>query len=631
MASKEEQERLHRESAAGARRTPPEAGADGDPGGAATEPRGGHPATPKEEHPMRSRAETGRGREQEGGDGAARPVVAAERVEFLIAAAPQAMGHPWLAAASPYGAGDLEALADQLNGADIEIVEKIAPHGILAVQAGGAPAQPTVVVARMTREKARALGAATGGRLIVARNEPLALADAGPQRPRFCDPAVARPLRSGAPITVEVQGNGKPLPNAQIYAFGRSSTAQAVTGANGRAQLVLLQGEAELSSLAVIPAGEFWSRQIDQPLLDAEIVNTVELRPLAAALGDFPATPLVGWGQRALRLDQLPAGTRGRGVRIAVIDSGVSTAHRSLAHIRNGFDFPRNDPAGWTQDLIGHGSHCAGIINAGDEPAFGIRGIAPEAELHVLKVMPDGHVDDLIKALHHCMRNDIDVVHVGIESLGGLERPELLAAALEPLLAKAKAMGIACIVPAGNTAAPLGYPACSPSVLAVGAVGKLGEFPADSYHASLPLAPPAADGLFLPRFGCFGPGMGLAAPGVAVVSSVPENGFAAWDGTSMAAAHVVGLAALVLAHNSDFQGAARNGARVDHLFDVLRQTAQPLPLGDPAWTGAGLPNAVRALQPWGAAPSLGGLRPEQQAELARRVAEAVRGVLSPAL
>jgi subtilisin family serine protease len=164
----------------------------------------------------------------------------------------------------------------------------------------------------------------------------------------------------------------------------------------------------------------------------------------------------------------------------------------------------------------------------------------------------------------------------------------------------------------------------------------LGEFPGDSYHAALPLSPVQSDGIFFPRFSCFGPEVALAAPGVAIVSSVPGNAFVAWDGTSMAAPHVTGLAALVLAHNPDFQTvyAARNAARVNHLFDTLRQTARPLSLGDPARTGSGLPDAVKAMQSIAAAGTVNGpplqptLVPDQVAELSRRIAAAIQGVLT---
>jgi hypothetical protein len=84
---------------------------------------------------------------------------------------------------------------------------------------------------------------------------------------------------------------------------------------------------------------------------------------------------------------------------------------------------------------------------------------------------------------------------------------------------------------------------------------------------------------------------------VAILSSVPPDNFAVWDGTSMATPHVTGLAALVLAHHADFQGAykTRNAQRVERLFQILKRSAQPLNLGDPYRVGAGLPDALQAL------------------------------------
>jgi subtilisin family serine protease len=148
---------------------------------------------------------------------------------------------------------------------------------------------------------------------------------------------------------------------------------------------------------------------------------------------------------------------------------------------------------------------------------------------------------------------------------------------------------------------PVQYPATSPHVLAVAAIGKQGEFPPESYHGTQALAGNgrvmSSEGFFSARFTCFGPEIGVCAPGVAILSSVPPDNFAIWDGTSMAAPHVTGLAALGLAHHADFQGAytARNAARVERLFQILKQSAQPLNLGDPYRVGAGLPDALQAL------------------------------------
>jgi len=176
-------------------------------------------------------------------------------------------------------------------------------------------------------------------------------------------------------------------------------------------------------------------------------------------------------------------------------------------------------------------------------------------------------------------------------SLGGGAPSE----ALERQIARAKRAGVACIAAAGNSGGPVQYPAASPNVLAVSALGKLGEFPADSYHMETVNMDADAEGYFTAKFSCFGPQVDVAAPEVAIVSSVPPNNFAAWDGTSMAAPHVTGLAALILAHRPEFQGAARSPERVERLFQIIRLSARHVSLGDMTRTGAGMPDALAAL------------------------------------
>src|SRR5207248_10948375 len=105
---------------------------------------------------------------------------------------------------------------------------------------------------------------------------------------------------------------------------------------------------------------------------------------------------------------------------------------------------------------------------------------------------------------------------------------------------------------------------------------------------------------FVPPFSCRGPELDLCAPGVAVIACQSPDGYAICDGTSVAAAHVAALAALILAHHTDFKGgfAGRDFQRVERLFQILKDTAQPI--GHPWQTGAGLPDAARALGVWSA-------------------------------
>ena len=506
-------------------------------------------------------------------------------------------------ALSPMGLSPLSfsAVEQALKSSpDIEIVDTVGAKGVLGSLAAGpgTGGGAGVLVARMTDHKAGILHQQGQGRLVVERDQYLGLMDADLLRPSFVSSVLPQegPVFS-ANFTV-TGADGSPVVGAEVSMFGSMLPATGVTDVNGNATLSLFgETAASIRSLYVKPKSDYWSFFQRDPDLSAEQSNTIALKALAdwPSLAGFPRQKTIGWGQKAMRMDQLPVTYRGQGIKIAVIDSGAANTHEALTGIRAGFDIvnKKTTPDTWNQDLLGHGTHCAGVI-AGAELAFGIRGFAPEAEIHACKLFPGGQVSQLIDALEYCIEQQIDVVNL---SLGGAEVSE----ALEQQIIRARRAGVACIVAAGNSGGAVQYPASSPNVLAVAAIGKLDEFPPDSYHAQTLTQNVDANGYFSASFSCYGPQVGVCGPGVAITSAVPPNNYAAWDGTSMAAPHITGLAALVLAHHPQFQGAfkLRSAERVERLFQVMRASAQRVSMADPSRIGVGLPDALVAvgLQP----------------------------------
>jgi subtilisin family serine protease len=409
------------------------------------------------------------------------------------------------------------------------------------------------------------------------------------------DPGSFLPFGGATTWKIRVTGpDDAPAVGATVYLYGAGVPAQGRTDDDGTVSLSLLnETEDTVRALFVNPQTGYWDLWIDNPRLSSSEPNSIRLRRLDATFTGFPGSQLIGWGQRTMRLDQLDSRLNGAGVKVAVIDSGAATSHPDLEQIKAGRDltvFPANDTA-WTNDVIAHGSHCSGIIAGIGDNATGIRGFAPAADVRELRIFPGGRFSTVLDALDYCIQQQVDVVNMSLGS-GGTSETMLQK------LAQARQSGVACIVAAGNSGDEVQFPGVSPDVLTVAAIGKLGEFPADSFHArQVPADGPVDNGYFSATFSCHGPEVGVCAPGVAVVSSVPPDGFAAWDGTSMATPHITGLAALVLAHHPDLAGGFGKGtaARVDRLFEIIKASATPLNLGDPGRTGAGVPDAVRAV------------------------------------
>jgi subtilisin len=259
-------------------------------------------------------------------------------------------------------------------------------------------------------------------------------------------------------------------------------------------------------------------------------VHAISEAPVAAP------EPQTTWGLEAVRV---PASRfAGRGVRVAILDTGLDVAHPDFAGrtIERRSFIARQGP----DDGHGHGTHVTGTACGPLKPQHGPRyGIAYEAEIWSGKVLGnDGSGADggILDGINWAVANSCRVASM---SLGAPVEPgQAYSRVFEAAARRALAKGTLIVAAAGNDSdraaglvRPVGHPANCPSILAVAALTKtLG----------------VAD--FSNRGTASGGGrIDIAAPGVGVVSAWPHAPrYRALDGTSMATPHVAGVVALLV-------------------------------------------------------------------------------------
>ncbi len=309
---------------------------------------------------------------------------------------------------------------------------------------------------------------------------------------------------------------------------------------------------------------------------------------VSAAFGAAPAQartsdPLYDqqYGPQQVRAAQAWKTSTGKGAVIAIIDSGVALGHPDLKRkLVRGATFIDCSPScgngnwkgpdGEGQDPDTHGTHVAGIAAAATGNRIGMAGVARDAKIMPIKVLEDGggSFEDIASGIRYAARNGADVINMSLGALQGVQALVITGQItdVQDAIRFANKRGVAVIAAAGNDAVPVcNTPAFDFGAMCVVATDKR---EAKAAYSGGPVDPElltvsAPGGSLLP------------VCGEDIISTVPQgtggsdecgygSAYDEYAGTSMAAPHVAGVAALL----------AAQGRSLDNVYDSLTSTAR---------------------------------------------------------